>query len=86
LSRKQQLQRIGHEETGIGIVVAIMGFLLFIDFLAIDSEIFNTTAPLVIQNLSRYFDFGGFSIDLLMTGTILGIIAMFQLERKKNEL
>ncbi len=60
-----------------GIVMGVIGILIMIEFLAVDSLLFNFQAPAWIQNLSNAIPFTGLDLDLLMTLDIILIFAEF---------
>jgi hypothetical protein len=83
--RKQIIESANKRETGEGILLAIISFILFFDFMAIDSQIFNFQAPPQIEQISQTFTVSPFFLDILMTLAILLIFGMFHEERRKNQ-
>ncbi len=65
-----------------GVLIGIIGFILFIDFASVDASIFNFTAPEWITRISNLFSVSPLWIDILTTLVLILIIAMMHTERE----
>ena len=68
-----------------GLVLGIIGFILFLDFMAIDASLFGFTPPAWITTLSEYFQVSPLMIDILTTIALVLIISMLHTEREIGE-
>ena len=83
---KRQLEEEKTKLTAEGIILSIIGFILFFDFMSIDSLIFNTTAPAWITKISNIFQVSPLFIDILTTIALVTVIFMLGTERKVGRL
>lgn len=60
-----------------GIIMGIIGILIAIEFLAVDSLLFNFQAPAWIQSLSNAIPFDGLDLDVLLTIDLVLMFAEF---------
>ena len=65
-----------------GLILGIIGAILFLDFLAVDAQIFGYAPPQWIIRLSGYFQISGLMIDLISTIALLTLLAMLKTERE----
>jgi len=70
------------QEKAEGLILGVIGFILFFDFAAIDASIFGYNAPQWMQSLSNAFSVSPLMIDLLTTIALLTLIAMLRTERQ----
>lgn len=83
-NKRAIIKDANRKEAAAGLVLAIAGFILFFSFMAVDSVMFDYTAPTWIWTLSDAFYINGATLDILMTLTVAGIVMMFHEERRKG--
>ena len=68
-----------------GAILAITGFILFFDFMAVDARIFGYHPPQWIITISSLFQVSPLIIDVLTTIALLTVLAMMRTEREIGE-
>ena len=71
--------------TAEGLILGIIGFILFLDFMAIDASLFGFNPPQWIITMSSYFQVSPLMIDILTTVALILIISMLHTEREIGE-
>jgi len=72
--------------TAEGLILGIIGFILFFDFMSIDASIFGYQAPQIIQHISGIFQVSPIMIDILTTIGMLTVISMLRTEKEEGRL
>lgn len=80
------LEHAKRKQTLQGAVISIIGFIMFFDFMAVDSYIFGITAPGWIIYVSGFFQVSPLMIDILMTIGILDLISLLRTEKEVGRL
>ena len=83
---KQQLQSVKRKMTAEGLILGVIGFILFFDFMSIDASIFNYNPPQIISHISAIFQVSPIIIDILTTIALLTIISMLRTEKEEGRL
>ena len=65
-----------------GLIMGITSFIIFLDFMSIDSYIFNISPPAWAVRISSYFNISPLLIDILITMDLIVLILMLGTERK----
>ena len=65
-----------------GLILGITSIIIFLDFMAVDSYIFNINPPEWATRISSYFNISPILIDLLITIDLIVLILMLGTERK----
>ena len=65
-----------------GLIMGITSFIIFLDFMSIDSYIFNISPPQWATRISAYFNVSPLLIDILITVDLIVLILMLGTERK----
>jgi hypothetical protein len=84
--QQQQLQSVKRKMTAEGLILGIIGFILFFDFMSVDASIFGYQSPQIIQHLSRMFQVSPIVVDILTTIGLLMIISMLRTEKEEGRL
>ena len=67
-----------------GLIMAIIGILIAIEFMSVDAQLFNATPPPIIVTASNFINLNGFELDLLMTLDVLLIFLEFHWQGEKD--
>lgn len=70
--------------TAAGFVMAIVGILITIEFLAVDAQLFNVSPPQWIITLSNLIPLSGLDLDVLMTIDVVLIVAEFKWQGERD--
>lgn len=65
-----------------GLIMGITSFIIFLDFMSVDSYIFNINPPQWATRISSYFDISPLLIDIIITVDLIVLILMLGTERK----
>ena len=66
-----------------GLVMALIGILIMIEFLAVDASLFGVSPPQWVITLSGMVPLTGLDLDLLMTLDVVLIFAEFHWQGEK---
>ena len=77
-----ELKNLKRKQAAEGLILGISGIILFLDFGAIDAEIFGVTAPPIIQQISSYVTLSPLVIDIVSTIILITILLMFRTQRE----
>ena len=70
--------------TAAGFVMAIVGILITIEFLAVDAQLFGVSPPQWIITLSNLIPLTGLDLDLLMTIDVILIVMEFKWQGERD--
>ena len=70
--------------TAAGFVMAIVGILITIEFLAVDAQLFGASPPQWIITLSNLIPLTGLDLDLLMTIDVILIVMEFKWQGERD--
>ena len=67
-----------------GLIMGIIGVVIAIEFLAVDSILFNYSAPPIIQHLSEAIPLNGLDLDILFSTDLLLVFFEFKWQGEKG--
>lgn len=70
--------------TWAGLIMAIIGILIAIEFMAVDAQLFGVQPPPIVTAASNLIALNGFDLDLLMTLDVLLIFLEFHWQGEKD--
>lgn len=70
--------------TWAGLIMAIIGILIAIEFMAVDAQLFGVQPPPIVIEASNFIALNGFDLDLLMTFDVLLIFLEFHWQGEKE--
>ena len=70
--------------TWAGLIMAIIGILIAIEFMAVDAQLFGVKPPPIVITASNFIALNGFDLDLLMTLDVLLIFLEFHWQGEKD--
>lgn len=75
--------KTSNKMTFAGIIMALIGIVIAIEFLSVDAQLFGVQAPQIITNLSNSLPLNGLDLDLLMTIDVILIFMEFHWQGEK---
>ena len=70
--------------TWAGLIMAIIGILIAIEFMAVDAQLFGVQPPPIVIAASNFIALNGFDLDLLMTLDVLLIFLEFHWQGERD--
>jgi hypothetical protein len=83
---KQEYKKVKKKATAEGLILGVIGFILFFDFMSVDASIFNFTPPQIITQISGIFQISPIMIDILTTIALLTLIGLIRTEKQEGRL